>query len=159
MSEVTPRTKPYLSERIIRVLDWFGVRLGRKSSQPAHLNVGRAGEEIAYFHLRRLGYIIVARNWRTQRLRGDLDLIGWHEGTLCFIEVKTRSRRDSYPAEFAIDEAKRKMLRRMAHAWLRHCPGAEQASKRFDAVSVYLTGASPEIEVRQSAIAWQISAW
>jgi putative endonuclease len=153
----------YFSELIIRVLDRIGRWLGRKSVQPAHLRVGRAGEEAALFHLRRMGYVIVARNWRTRRLRGDLDLVGWHEGSLCFIEVKTRSQRDIVPAEFAIDSAKQNMLRRMARAWLQnwlsHHPATQRVPKRFDAVSVYLDGAQPEIEVRCNAFPWHKNAW
>jgi len=154
MSASIPHPKPYIAERIIHLLQKFAAWRGLKSLLPAHLEVGRAGEEAAFFHLRRSGYVIVARNWRTQRLRGDLDLIGWHEGTLCFIEVKTRSQRDIVPAEFAIDEAKRRMLRRMARAWLRQCKWAEKAPKRFDSVAVYLTDTQPEIELRRNAFAW-----
>ena len=55
----------------------------------------------------RLGYIIVARNWRTARHRGELDLIGWERNVLCFIEVKTRTSRDVKPAEAAVDRGKR----------------------------------------------------
>jgi putative endonuclease len=155
-----PHARPYLSQRLIRGLDRVGKWLGRESSQPSHLQVGRAGEEAAFFHLRRLGYVIVARNWRTQSLRGDLDLVGWHEGTLCFIEVKTRSQRDIVPAEFAIDDAKQRMLRRMAQAWVRHSPVSENVPKRFDAVAVYPTAGQPEVEVFRNAFSWQRpSSW
>ena len=154
MKTAEARSRPYFSERLIAWIDGIGARLGRKSALPEHLVVGRAGEEAAMFHLRRMGYTIVASDWRSARLRGDIDLIGWHEGTLCFIEVKTRSQRNIVPAAFSIDDGKRNMLRRMARAWVKHCAWAEKEPKRFDVVSVYLNGASPEIEVQRNAFAW-----
>ncbi len=61
---------------LLRGLD----RVTRKSGGdqlPAHLRTGRRGEEDAYFYLRRKGYVMVARNYRTARHRGEIDLIGW----------------------------------------------------------------------------------
>ena len=40
-----------------------------------------------------LGYVMVARNYRSPRSRSELDLVGWDGDTLCFIEVKTRTTR------------------------------------------------------------------
>jgi len=65
-----------------RVLGWF------PGHEAEHLRTGRTGEESAYFFLRSRGYTMVARNWRTVSRRGEIDLIGWDDGTLCFIEVK-----------------------------------------------------------------------
>jgi hypothetical protein len=69
---------------------------GRRAA--AHLATGLRGEEEALFHLRGLGYTIVARRWTSPRARGDADLIGWDGEWLCFIEVKTRTGRDWVPA-------------------------------------------------------------
>jgi Holliday junction resolvase-like predicted endonuclease len=49
---------------------------------------GATGELQAYHFLRRRGYRIVARNYRTST--GEVDLIGWEDDTLAFVEVKTR---------------------------------------------------------------------
>ena len=59
---------------------------------PEHLRTARCGEMEAYFYLRSLGYRIVAKNFRSARDHGEIDLIGWDEGVLCFIEVKTHSQ-------------------------------------------------------------------
>ena len=66
------------------------------------------------FFLRRQGYLFVERRWRSPELRGDLDLIGWDGSTLCFVEVKARTKRDFAPAEASVDDQKKRMLRRMA---------------------------------------------
>jgi putative endonuclease len=122
----------------------------RSAPDAAHLRTGRTGEEEAYFWLRRRGYTVVARNWRTPRRRGEIDLIGWHRGVLCFIEVKTRSRRDLIPAEAAVDAAKQHELRAVARAYLNHVPG--NPGYRFDVVSVYLEPGRPfQLELLQNA--------
>ena len=137
-----------------RTTVWLDRQASRKTRLPkaaAHLTTGMRGEDAAYFHLRRLGYIVVARRWRSTRLRGDIDLIGWDGETLCFIEVKTRSSRDFSPAEAAVDGDKRKMLYSMAQEYIRQMENFDQISVRFDVVSVYFTGGKPEFEVFRGA--------
>jgi putative endonuclease len=126
-------------------------RLHRGSKLPPHLEVGVRGELEALFFLRRLGYIVVERRWRSPEHNGDLDLIAWEDETLAVIEVKTRSTRDLTPAALAVDDAKRRMLRRMARSYLRTLPHAQRESPgfllRFDLVSVYLTPTGAECEL------------
>ncbi len=101
----------------------------------AHHRTGRRGEEAAYFHLRRLGYTMVARNFRSPRCRGEIDLIGWEDDVLCFVEVKTRTTRDVKPGEAAVDRHKRRQVAAVAREYLRRFPPSCQW--RFDVVSVY----------------------
>jgi hypothetical protein len=72
-----------------RILDRIAIRKRPGDLGPAHLRTGRRGEEDAYFYLGRCGYIMIARNFRTARHHGEIDLIGWNQDVLCFIEVKT----------------------------------------------------------------------
>jgi len=118
---------------------------------PAHQRTGRRGEEYAYFWLRRLGYVMVARNFRTALHRGEIDLVAWKDDILCFIEVKTRTSLDVKPAGAAVDRDKQRELMRVAGDYLRHLPAAPQW--RFDIVSVYYVGHSshPHIEVFENA--------
>ncbi len=101
----------------------------------AHLVTGHRGEEEAYFYLRRNGYTLVARNYRSPRRRGEIDLVGWEGDALCFIEVKTRTTRDVKPAEAAVDAEKQKELAAMAREFMRRVPAS---SFRFDVLSIYL---------------------
>jgi hypothetical protein len=93
-----------LTHATIRILDWMASRILPPGTVPPHLRTGRRGEEDAYFHLRKLGYVMVARNFRAPNRRGEIDLIGWHQDILCFVEVKTRTTRDVKPAEAAVDD-------------------------------------------------------
>jgi Uncharacterised protein family UPF0102 len=73
-----------LIEKFVHVSEHLAVRLGRRSTSPAHLELGRRGEEAAFFYLRRRGYTVVARDWRSAKARGDLDLVAWENNILCF---------------------------------------------------------------------------
>jgi len=118
---------------------------------PQHLRTGSRGEEDAYFYLRRLGYVMVARNFRSPRCRGEIDLIGWDSDVLCFVEVKTRTSHDVKTAEAAVDRHKRREVAEVAREYLRKLPRACQW--RFDIVSVYYGGCNsrPQIEVFRNA--------
>lgn len=114
--------------------------------KPPHLLTGERGEAAAFFHLRSLGYTVVARRWRTRRLPSDLDLIAWDGPTLIVFEVKTRTAHDFAPAESQVDRHKQDQLRRMAAAYLRRIPEPHRASVplRFDILSVYLLPDGPD---------------
>jgi len=120
----------------------------QRSSQPAHLLTGEQGEDAAFFHLRSLGYTVVARRWRSERLRGDLDLAAWDGDTLVFFEIKTRTAHDLAAAETQIDPHKQKILRRMAAAYLRQLPEPhrDRVPIRFDVLSVYILPTGTEFE-------------
>jgi len=136
-----------LTHAAVRTLDWLAERFLEPDDSPAHQKIGRRGEEDAYFHLRKLGYVMVARNFRSPHRRGEIDLIGWDGDVLCFIEVKTRSTRDVKPAEAAVDEEKQQELAGMAREYMRMLQGPCQW--RVDVVSVYYDGraSQPLIEL------------
>jgi putative endonuclease len=136
---------------IIHSLDWVAHRVLPADPRPMHQRTGARGEEDAYFHLRKLGYTMVARNFRTPRCRGEIDLIGWESDVVCFIEVKTRTSRDVKSAEAAVDRHKRREVAHVAREYLKGLPPTCQW--RFDVVSVYYAhpGARPEIEVFRNA--------
>jgi len=117
------------------MLDRIGDRTLGKDREAEHRKTGRRGQEEAYFRLRKLGYVRVARNYRSPRRRGEIDLIGWDGDVLCFVEVKTRTTRDVKPAEGAVDHDKRYELRAVAREYLRRLPS--DLNWRFDVASVY----------------------
>jgi len=140
-----------VTRTIIHGLDWLAVRVLPADPRPARHRIGAKGEEEAYFRLRKLGYVMVERNFRSPRSRGEIDLIGWEDDVLCFIEVKTRTTRDVKTAEAAVDRYKRREIAQVARDYLRRLPPSCQW--RFDIVSVYYSSSSsrPEIEVFRNA--------
>jgi len=96
--------------------------------------LGRRGEAAAARYLRRRRYKILARGRRLQP--GELDLVMLDpDGTIVFVEVKTRTTQQTgHPAE-AVDAAKQRRLTRLAVTFLkRH--GLLDRAGRFDVVAI-----------------------
>ncbi len=131
-----------------RAYTWLRSIAARRSPLPPHLLTGERGEDAAFFHLRSLGYTVVARRWRSERLSGDIDLVAWDGPTLVIFEVKTRTARGIVTADFAVDPHKQNILRKMASAYLRQMPEPFRASVslRFDVLSVYMLLTGTEFE-------------
>ena len=138
-----------LTQLSLRAFDSITKFLPRKDPGPQHLHTGTRGEEEAYFYLRKQGYVMIARNYRSPRSRSELDLVGWDGSMLCFIEVKTRSTRNFIPAEAAVDAEKQRDLSRVAREFLRKIKN--EPPVRFDVISVYLAGGKVEIELFKDA--------
>ncbi len=145
-------------ECTLRGLDRMARRRGHVDQRPAHLITGTDGEDAAFFYLRRKGYTVVARRWSSGDRPGDIDLIAWQGPMLCFIEVKTRTAHDMTPAESAIDEHKRNVLRRLARHYVRQLPQKTMPPVRFDVISVYLVpGREQQINHFEASFGW--SQW
>ncbi|MDQ2687060.1 MAG: YraN family protein [Armatimonadota bacterium] len=100
---------------------------------------GARGEADTAAFLQTRGYQLIDANVRPLggMARGELDLIAWHDGTLVFIEVKTRRAargRQGAPAE-AVDARKQKQLIALASAYLAHY-ALDDVPCRFDVVEV-----------------------
>jgi putative endonuclease len=141
----------WFTEQIIRVLQKLGPR-----KRKAHLALGQHGESEAYFYLRRLGYRIVATNFRAPHDRGEIDLIGWDNDVLCFVEVKTRTNDSFAPPSTAVTPEKQKHIAAVAKAYLRRLAGESRPPCRFDVVSVVpaTKGERSQITLRKGAFSW-----
>jgi putative endonuclease len=144
-----------LLEKVLERFENLARRRSKTPDEPAHLLTGLAGEDAAFFYLRRQGYMVVARRWSSGDVPGDVDLIAWQGSLLCFVEVKTRSAHDMTPAEAAVGEQKRRVLRRLARRYVRQLPLAEMPQVRFDVISVYLVpGKRRELTHFEGAFGW-----
>lgn len=103
--------------------------------QTATQALGRYGEELAEQHLLAAGMQVLDRNWRCRE--GELDLVAREpDGTVVFVEVKTRSGTGfGAPAE-AVGIRKAAKVRQVACRWLaeRRPPGA--GDLRFDVIAI-----------------------
>lgn len=116
---------------------------------------GELGERIAERWLRRRGWRVVQRRFRSGRR--DIDLVVEREGTVAFVEVKARKGAEFGGPVQAVNYRKRKQLERSAMAWIdRH--GREAESYRFDVVGVLLDGAEVRICHVEGAFALASSA-
>jgi putative endonuclease len=109
---------------------------------------GQNRERLAENHLRRRGYKILERNYRTPF--GEIDLVARHQKAIVFVEVKARrSRRFGLPQE-AVTPTKQRKLSMAALAYLKHY-GTVDTDARFDVVTVQDRFSPPRIEVISNA--------
>lgn len=94
---------------------------------------GQQGEQIAVSFLKKKGYKILERNYRTPL--GEIDIIARQGHTLVFVEVKSRKTdRFGSPKE-SITRAKQTRLTRTAYCYLKETNQTD-VSARFDVVIV-----------------------
>ena len=82
--------------------------------------LGRRGEKIAADYLRRNGFRLLYKNFRSKR-GGEIDLVcrDRHENTLVFVEVKTRTTDAFGPPHEGVTHAQQDRIIRGAKEWLR----------------------------------------
>lgn len=105
----------------------------RKSERRAgNKKTGRRGEKAAAKYLKRHGYKIVKRNWRTPFC--EVDIIAKQQDVFVFCEVKTREN-DFYGApNEAVDKRKKSLYVRAARLF---SAGKRELEIRFDVMEVY----------------------
>ncbi len=106
--------------------------------------VGATGEDLAAAHLKKQGYKILERNYRTPI--GEIDLVAWHRGVLVIIEVKTRRSGKFGSPQEAVHPAKQERLRNLAKYYLQQ-QGLRDVTVRFDVVGILWRDGKPQIEV------------
>lgn len=99
--------------------------------------LGQRGEEMAVKYLRRQGYFILERNYRTRE--GEIDVIAKGGETLVFVEVKTATGLSFGPPQVWVDRRKRARLVHAAMAYLASVKDSEPRC-RFDVIAIILEG-------------------
>ena len=115
----------------------------------ARQSLGRYGEDLACGELRRRGYAILARRFRTRF--GEIDIIAREGTTLVFVEVKTRRSAAFGGPMAAVNAAKQRRLVNMARSYLLGLGGGAPPCW-FDVVGVTVgAGRPPVVEVVSDA--------
>ena len=78
--------------------------------------LGASGESRAAAFLKKRGYRIVERNWRSTL--GEIDLIAADRDTLVFVEVRTRAGAGQATPEDSVTDTKQHRLARLAEAYV-----------------------------------------
>ena len=104
--------------------------------------LGRWGEKRCEKFLKRKGLKTLTRNFYCKT--GEIDLIMVDsDGTLVFVEVKTRANEDFSPSESAITKAKKTRMLRTARYFLA-TNDIENRPCRFDVVTIIRDEKGPE---------------
>jgi putative endonuclease len=110
----------------------------------AHNELGKWGEDRAAEFLQRKGFDIIERDWKSGHR--DIDIIAQDEnGSLIFVEVKTRRNRLFGDPEEAVDYQKLQSLQRAINHYIKF--RKYDGEVRLDIITVVGTiGQEPEIE-------------
>ena len=110
----------------------------------------KKGEALAGKILKKKGYKILKRNYVSKY--GEIDIVAYDRGIICFVEVKTRRSENYGPPELAVTKEKRKRIVRTALNYLT-INNIEDTDCRFDVVSIlYKEDVNkPDIELLESA--------
>ena len=110
----------------------------------------KKGEALAGKILKKKGYKILKRNYVSKY--GEIDIVAYDSGIICFVEVKTRQSENYGPPELAVTKEKRKRIVRTALNYLT-INNIEDTDCRFDVVSIlYKEDVNkPDIELLESA--------
>ena len=120
----------------------------RGSRYTGYSQQGQEGEQLAVRHLKRMGYRIVCRNYRSPF--GEIDIIARHRGVLVFVEVKSRSTETFGSPKLAVTPAKQRKLSQVAWHYLQQ-HNLTQASARFDVITISSSKGAPFFEVIENA--------
>jgi putative endonuclease len=136
-----------MSHSPLELLRQAFARLGGREEErlEGQRGVGQQGEISAVAALRRRGYDVLERNYRTPV--GEIDVIAEEGGALCFIEVKWRRTADRGHPAAAVTPEKQRRLARAAEWYLSRREGQAPAC-RFDVVAILAPpGEEPRVEI------------
>lgn len=97
--------------------------------------LGRKGEKETARFLERLDYSIVSRNYKCSY--GEIDIIARDKEELVFVEVKTRCSKKYGEAREAVNQYKKKHIKKAA-AYYIYKNRLESQLTRFDVIEVYV---------------------
>lgn len=113
-----------------------------------HIYLGKSGEDTAVGLLKKNGYKIIVRNYKSKL--GEIDIIAKDKDTYCFIEVKTRhSDRFGMPSE-AVLKSKQRQISKAALMFLKQNNLLDKKA-RFDVVSIIYSKDRPRLDLIKNA--------
>jgi len=115
----------------------------------ARINSGKKGEGLAVSYLKKQGYRIIEKNYKTAL--GEIDIIAGDRDSICFIEVRSSNSIDFGSPEETITRKKEAQISKAALAYIKRRK-LEDKSCRFDVVSVRnVDSPAPEIKLIKNA--------
>ena len=106
--------------------------------------LGELGETLACDELRRRGYAILERRYRTRY--GEIDIVARDGEVTVFVEVKTRDGNDFGDGAEAVTPWKQRRIAKMAVDFLaRH--RLHDRPCRFDVVAVDVSGGTTKVDI------------
>ena len=109
---------------------------------------GEKGESIAARYLKKAGYKILEKNYRSQL--GEIDIIAKDGETIVFVEVKSRRSVQFGSPKWAVTPQKQRKISMVALQYLK-AKAKNNAKARFDVVTIIATKEKQTIELIKNA--------
>jgi putative endonuclease len=109
---------------------------------------GEKGESIAVKQLKKEGYKILERNYRTKL--GEIDIIAKDGEVITFIEVKARKSEKYGTPRHAVTPAKQKKISMVALSYLKEKKQFDKKA-RFDVVTINLKSSNSAVSIIKNA--------
>ena len=109
---------------------------------------GEKGESLAAWYLKKNGYKIIEKNYRTQL--GEIDIIAKEKKTIVFVEVKARRSTRFGNPKWAVTPKKQRKISMVALYYLK-TTNQINTKARFDVVAITSNQDQPQIEIVKNA--------
>jgi putative endonuclease len=109
---------------------------------------GNAGENLAVWYLRKIGYTILEQNYSTRV--GEIDIVAREKDTIVFIEVKTRRTSGFGSPKTAVTPRKQRKISMVA-LWYLKATDQCRSKARFDVIAIDAKEGNPRIEIIKNA--------
>lgn len=96
--------------------------------------VGNQKEELAAAYLSKQGFRVIEKNFRVRQ--GEIDIIGYDQEVLVFVEVKYRSLKQAGLPEEAVNPAKQRQICKTALFYLQKNRLGTELPCRYDVVAI-----------------------
>jgi len=112
------------------------------------ITTGKEGEKIAADFLKKNGYRIIDKNFRSPL--GEIDIVAREKDAIVFVEVKTRKSSELGYPEQAVGIRKQKKMSQLA-LWYLQKKKIIDTSARFDVVAITMHSSGDEIKLFKNA--------
>ncbi|MDD5146217.1 MAG: YraN family protein [Candidatus Pacebacteria bacterium] len=108
--------------------------------------LGSKGEEAAVQYLKKKGYRILERNFKTKW--GELDIVVQKDGKIIFVEVKTLRQKSDFAPEDQVNFKKKQQLIKMAQIYLSYKHLSLDIDYQIDIVAIEVDWAVEVVNVK-----------
>jgi len=105
-------------------------------------DLGKMGEDLAAEHLKKAGYKIVKRNWKTGK--NEIDIIAENKDYIVFVEVKTRTEELLLPVGEIVNREKQRSMIFCADNYIKWNYVSKEC--RFDVIVIIVSDGSNKID-------------
>ena len=105
-----------------------------KNEKMAAVSIGNLGEEAAVQAIKKQGYKVIERNYRTKM--GEIDIIAKNREYIIFAEVKTRMQGSMFQPRQAVTYSKQNKIKMTAAMYLSKMTENTELQPRFDVIEV-----------------------